>query len=59
MSNNRKNGQQGKTIRVGAATLDRLNKLRHKGQSYDGLITELLDLHENHAIKDHVIRSPK
>ena len=59
MSNNGKNGQQGKTIRVGAATLDRLNKLRHKGQSYDGLITELLDLHENDAIKDHVIRSPK
>jgi len=59
MSNNGKNGQPGKTIRLGAATLDRLNKLRHKGQSYDGLITELLDLHESDAIKDHGIRSPK
>ncbi len=59
MNNNGEKSQQGKTIRGGAATLDRRNKLRHKGQSYDGLITELLDLHENHAIKDHVIRSPK
>lgn len=59
MSNNGKNGQPGKTIRVRATTLDRLNKLRHKGQSYDGLITELLDLHESDAIKDHKIQSPK
>jgi len=59
MSNNGKNGQLGKTIRLGATTLDRLNKLRHKGQSYDGLITELLDLHESDAIKDHGIRPPQ
>jgi len=59
MSNNRKNGQQGKTIRVGAATLDRLDKLRHKGQSYDGIITELLDLYESDAKKDNLARSPK
>ena len=59
MSNNRKNHQQGKTIRVGAETSDRLDKIRHKGQSYDGVITELLDLYESETIKDHRIRSPK
>lgn len=52
-------GKPGRTIRLGAAALDRLDRLRHKGQSYDGLITELLDLHESEAIKDHGIRSPK
>ena len=49
----------GKTIRLRAPTLDRLNKLRHKGQSYDGLVNELLDLHENNATKDDGIQSPQ
>ena len=49
--------QQGKTIRVGVETSDRLDKLRHKGQSYDGLIAELLDLCESHIIKDHGTQS--
>ena len=59
MSNNREKSQQGKTIRVGDATSDRLDKLRHKGQSYDGLITELLDIYESNEIEDHITRSPK
>lgn len=57
MDTNRK--QNGKTIRVGAETSDRLDKLRHKGQSYDGLITELLDSYTSETIQDHGIRSPK
>ena len=52
-------GKPGKAIRLGAAALYRLDKLKHKGQSYDGLITELLDLYENDAIIDHGIRSPQ
>jgi hypothetical protein len=51
--------RHGKTVRVGAETSDRLDKLRHKGQSYDGLIAELLDIYESHATRDHNIRSPK
>jgi len=51
MSNNGEKSQTGKTIRVGSETSDRLDKLRHKGQSYDGFITELLDLYESRAIK--------
>jgi len=38
--------KQGKTIKVKAVTLERLDKLRHKGQSYDGFITELVDYFE-------------
>jgi len=57
MDANRK--QQGKTIRVGSETSDRLDKLRHKGQSYDGLITELLDSYESDAMKDQGTQSPK
>ena len=45
--------QQGKTIRIAATTSSRLDKLRHKGQSYNGLITELLDLYESHIVKNH------
>jgi len=33
----------GKAIKLRAATVERLDKLRHKGQSYDGIITELID----------------
>lgn len=51
--------QQGKTIRVGSETSARLDKLRHKGQSYDGLITELLDSYENDAMKDQGTQSPR
>lgn len=59
MNNNGKNHQQGKTIRVRDATSARLDKLRHKGQSYDGLITELLDSYENDTMKDQGIQSPQ
>jgi len=38
---------QGKTIKLRANTLERLEKVRHKGQSYDGVINELLDFQEN------------
>jgi hypothetical protein len=59
MNNNRKNHQQGKTIRVRAETSDRLDNLRHKGQGYDGLITELLDSHESDVMKDQRTQSLK
>jgi len=35
--------KQGKTIKLRTVTVQRLDKLRHKGQSYDGIITELID----------------
>ena len=35
--------RHGKTIKVKAVTVERLDKLRHKGQSYDGIIAELID----------------
>ena len=38
--------KHGKTIKVKAATAELLDKLRHKGQSYDGIITELIDYFE-------------
>ncbi|BAZ96843.1 hypothetical protein DEHALATV1_0215 [Dehalococcoides mccartyi] len=53
------NNKSGKTIRLGSAALDRLDKLRHKGQSYDGLITELLDLHESETLTGQKITSSK
>jgi hypothetical protein len=31
------------TINVSAETKDLLDKIRHKGQSYDGLLKELVD----------------
>jgi len=34
---------QGKPIKLKAVTVERLDKLRHKGQSYDGIISELID----------------
>lgn len=34
---------QGKSIKLGAVTIEKLDKLKHKGQSYDGIITELID----------------
>ena len=36
---------RGKTVKLRASTLDRIEELRHKGQSYDGVITELLDFY--------------
>jgi hypothetical protein len=36
----------GKPIKLRAATVARLDKLKHKGQSYDGIIAELIDYHE-------------
>lgn len=38
--------KSGKTIKLRAVTVERLDKLRHKGQSYDGIITELIDYYE-------------
>ena len=35
-----------KTIKLKPATAERLDKLRHKGQSYDGVIAELIDSFE-------------
>ena len=39
------NNSRGKTIKLRASKLDRIEELRHKGQSYDGVITELLDFY--------------
>ncbi len=41
------NACQAKTIRLRTPTLARIDELKHKGQSYDGVITELLDYHDN------------
>ena len=38
--------KHGKPIKVKAVTAERLDKLRHKGQSYDGFISELIDYFE-------------
>jgi len=38
--------RRGKTIKVRTVTAERLDKLRHKGQSYDGSIAELIDYFE-------------
>ena len=35
--------KQGKTIKLKTVTAERLDKLKHKGQSYDGFIAELID----------------
>ena len=59
MDTSNANNRQGKTIKLRIATLNRINALKHKGQSYDGLITELLDLYESEAIRDKEIPSSK
>lgn len=41
----------GKTIKIRPTTVERLDKLRHKGQSYDGVIAELLDYYEAREVK--------
>lgn len=33
----------GKTIKLRPVTAERLDKLKHKGQSWDGIVTELMD----------------
>ncbi len=38
-----------KSIALANETVERLNKVKHKGQSYDGILTEILDLY----LKDH------
>jgi len=38
--------KNGKAIKVRTVTAERLDKLRHKGQSYDGIIWELIDYFE-------------
>jgi len=35
--------KKGKTIKLKSATAERLDKLRHQGQSYDGIIMEIID----------------
>jgi hypothetical protein len=37
---------KGKSIKLRAVTVERLDKLKHKGQSYDGIIAELIDYFE-------------
>jgi len=39
----KKVNNQGKSIKLKAVTIVKLDKLKHKGQSYDGIITELID----------------
>ena len=38
--------KQGKTIKLRPLTAERLDKLKHKGQSWDGIVTELMDYFE-------------
>jgi hypothetical protein len=37
---------KGKPIKLRASTVARLDKLKHKGQSYDGIVAELIDHYE-------------
>ena len=39
--------RQGRTVKLHTSTLDRINKLKHRGQTYDGAINELLDFHDS------------
>jgi len=49
--------QNGNTVKLRTPTFSRLQALKHKGQSNDGFITELLDLYENDITKSKGIRS--
>lgn len=51
--------QNGNTVKLRTPTFNRLQTLKHKGQSNDGFITELLDLYENDLPKNKVVQSPK
>ena len=42
----KKSNNQGKPIRLKAVTIAKLDKIKHKGQSYDGIITELIEYFE-------------
>ena len=42
---------QGKVVKLRAVTIEKLDKLKHKGQSYDGIITELIDHYEKGVSK--------
>jgi len=37
---------KGKPVKLKAVTIEKLDKLKHKGQSYDGIITEIIDHYE-------------
>jgi len=37
---------KGKTIKLRPLTVERLDKLKHRGQSWDGIIAELIDHYE-------------
>ncbi|MFC1966118.1 BfmA/BtgA family mobilization protein [Chloroflexota bacterium] len=37
--------QKGKTIRLKSKTVEKLDKLKHQGQSYDGIIAEIIDFY--------------
>ena len=50
--------KQSNTVKLHTPTFNRLKSLKHKGQSNDGFITELLDLYENDINKSQGIRSP-
>ena len=48
--------KQSNTVKLHTPTFNRLKTLKHKGQSNDGFITELLDLYENNVTKSQGIR---
>ena len=43
--------KQGKTIKLKPVTAERLDKLKHKGQSWDGIIAELIDHFEKKRVE--------
>ena len=59
MDTNNASKKQGNTVKLRTATYDRIQALKHTGQSNNGFITELLDLYESDIRKNPGIRSPK
>jgi hypothetical protein len=47
------NKRQGRTVKLHPSTVDRINRLKHRGQSYDGVISELLDFHDSYVDANH------
>ena len=45
--------KQGKAIKLRQATLQRLDKLKHKGQTYDGIVSELIESVEERRQMDN------
>ena len=43
--------KSGKTIKLRGDTLEKLEKLRHQGQTYDGIVAELIEFFEKHKRK--------